>query len=113
MANAPTRTDLRVDPNIDRLIDALALDPGLRARARTEPAHILQVFDMPYAVRLALSSGQQQDPRRVISIAEERAVFAGGYTAGPRCSTDCTKAGCFTQERNCTSQYACSRTGPC
>lgn len=88
----------------ERVLAALAADPDLIARCRADVLALTEAGLGPDQVR-ALAG----DSLRMMAAPAEGDGVAGAPSQGPQC----TQAGCYTRERNCTSQYACSKTGPC
>ena len=87
-------------------LDALAADPALADRMRLDVGLALRELGLDSwdAPAVATSVGL----RRLPGGTEDRPVWMA-----PSDGSQCTQAGCLTREARCSSQYACSRTGPC
>ena len=89
-----------------QVLAALERDRGLAAKMREDVA----------ATLLELGVGEYQAPSTV-STSDLRLIASeiedGAANRAPTDGGQCTQAGCYTRERGCSSQYACSKTGPC
>ena len=87
-------------------LGALAADETLAARMKADVGLALaEVGLAPWATEMGTSA---LSLRRLPGGAEARPVWMA-----PTDGSQCTQAGCLTRERGCSSQYACSKTGPC
>jgi len=88
------------------VLAALAHDEALASTMRVDVGATLQALGVGDFEAPSTVSGS--DLRLLASEVEDRAVNRAPTDGG-----QCTQAGCYTRERGCSSQYACSRTGPC
>lgn len=85
---------------------ALAKDSSLAARMKDDVGSAFA--ELGFAPRYGLPDATGLGLRRLAAGRDDQRL-----QMAPTDGSQCTQAGCYTRERGCSSQVACSRTGPC
>ena len=85
---------------------ALAKDPTLAARMKVDVG--LALVEVGFASGYGIPVTTGLGLRRLAADPDDQR-----FRMAPTDGSQCTQAGCYTRERGCSSQVACSKTGPC
>jgi hypothetical protein len=98
------------DARVSGLITQLATDKDFLQAVRQDVTTVISRVSLPNEIAHSIIASNSTDLRGLCGMDDNEFVFAG-YTKGDKCSTACSQAGCYT-ENKCPSNFGCSGNPP-